>query len=85
VFSLGFLVGTPTAKVYVPLAQDEKIPVVGLFTGRQLPYEPLKHYVINIRASYYGAGPSVSGEPDRHGCDGLHAINDGEGVFGRVS
>ena len=53
VFSLGFLVGTPTAKVYVPMAQDEKIPVVGLFTGAQLLYEPLKHYVINVRASYY--------------------------------
>jgi ABC-type branched-subunit amino acid transport system substrate-binding protein len=53
VFSLGFFVGTPTAKIYVPLAQDEKIPVVGLFTGAQLLYEPLKHYVINVRASYY--------------------------------
>jgi ABC-type branched-subunit amino acid transport system substrate-binding protein len=53
VFALGFFVGTPTAKVYVPLAQDEKIPVVGLFTGAQLLYEPLKHYIINVRASYY--------------------------------
>ena len=53
VFSLGFFVGTPTAKVYVPMAQDDKIPVVGLFTGAQLLYEPLKHYVINVRASYY--------------------------------
>ena len=31
VFALGFFVGTPTAKVYVPMAQEEKIPVVGLF------------------------------------------------------
>src|SRR5271169_6592595 len=53
VFALGFFVGTPTAKVYVPLAQEEKIPVVGLFTGAQLLYEPLKHEVINVRASYY--------------------------------
>src|SRR5215813_10246417 len=53
VFALGFFVGTPTAKVYVPLAQEEKIPVVGLFTGAQLLYEPLKRYVINVRASYY--------------------------------
>ncbi len=53
VFALGFFVGTPTAKVYVPLAQQEKIPVVGLFTGAQLLYEPLKHEVINVRASYY--------------------------------
>jgi branched-chain amino acid transport system substrate-binding protein len=53
VFALGFFVGTPTAKVYVPMAQDEKVPVVGLFTGAQMLYEPLKHYVINVRASYY--------------------------------
>ncbi len=53
VFALGFFVGTPTAKVYVPLAQEDKIPVVGLFTGAQLLYEPLKHEIINVRASYY--------------------------------
>ena len=53
VFALGFFVGTPTAKVYVPLAEAEKIPVVGLFTGAQLLYEPLKHEIINVRASYY--------------------------------
>jgi len=53
VFALGFFVGTPTAKVYLPLAQEEKIPVVGLFTGAQMLYEPLKHYVINVRASYF--------------------------------
>lgn len=53
VFALGFFVGTPTAKVYVPSAEAEKIPVVGLFTGAQLLYEPLKHEIINIRASYY--------------------------------
>ena len=53
VFALGFFVGTPTAKVYVPLAQENKIPVVGLFTGAQMLYEPLKHEIINVRASYY--------------------------------
>jgi len=53
VFALGFFVGTPTAKVYVPMAQDEKVPVVGLFTGAQMLYEPLKRYIINVRASYY--------------------------------
>ena len=53
VLALGFFVGTPTAKVYVPLAQEEKIRFVGLFTGAQLLYEPLKHEIINVRASYY--------------------------------
>lgn len=53
VFALGFFVGTPTAAKYVPLAQEERIPVVGLFTGAQMLYEPIKHYVINVRASYF--------------------------------
>jgi branched-chain amino acid transport system substrate-binding protein len=53
VFAAGFFVGTPTAAKYVPLAQQEKLPVVGLFTGAQLLYEPLKHYIVNVRASYY--------------------------------
>ena len=53
VFAAGFFVGTPTAAKYVPLAQSDKLPVVGLFTGAQLLYEPLKHYIVNVRASYY--------------------------------
>jgi branched-chain amino acid transport system substrate-binding protein len=53
VFAAGFFVGTPTAAKYVPLSQEQKLPVVGLFTGAQLLYEPLKHYIVNVRASYY--------------------------------
>jgi branched-chain amino acid transport system substrate-binding protein len=53
VFAAGFFVGTPTAAKYVPLSQAQKLPVVGLFTGAQMLYEPLKHYIVNVRASYY--------------------------------
>jgi branched-chain amino acid transport system substrate-binding protein len=53
VFALGFFVGTPTAVKYVPLAEAAKIPVVGLFTGAQTLYSPLRHWVVNVRASYY--------------------------------
>jgi branched-chain amino acid transport system substrate-binding protein len=53
VFALGFFVGTPTAVKYLPLAEENKIPLVGLFTGAQILYEPLRHWVINVRASYY--------------------------------
>jgi branched-chain amino acid transport system substrate-binding protein len=35
------------------MAREEKIPVVGLFTGAQMLYAPLKRYVIKVRASYY--------------------------------
>jgi branched-chain amino acid transport system substrate-binding protein len=53
VFAMGFFVGTPTAVKYVPLAEENKIPLVGLFTGAQTLYTPLRHWVINVRASYY--------------------------------
>jgi len=52
VFAIGFLVGTSTALKYVPLAEAEKMPIVGLFTGAPQLYEPPKHYVICVRASY---------------------------------
>jgi branched-chain amino acid transport system substrate-binding protein len=35
VFALGFFVGTPTAVKYVPMAESNRIPLVGLFTGAQ--------------------------------------------------
>jgi branched-chain amino acid transport system substrate-binding protein len=53
VFALGFFVGTPTAVKYVPMADSSKIPLVGLFTGAQTLYSPLRHWVVNVRASYF--------------------------------
>jgi branched-chain amino acid transport system substrate-binding protein len=53
VFALGFFVGTPTAVKYVPLAESNKIPVIGLFTGAQTLYAPLRRWIVNVRASYY--------------------------------
>src|SRR5271169_2749580 len=53
VFALGLFVGTPTAVKYVPMAESNKIPLVGLFTGAQTLYQPLRHWVINVRASYF--------------------------------
>jgi branched-chain amino acid transport system substrate-binding protein len=52
VFAMGFFVGTPTALKYVPLAESNKIPLVGLFTGAQSLYTPLRHWVITVRAGY---------------------------------
>ena len=52
-FALGFFVGTPTAVKYVPLAEKNQIPIVGLFTGAQTLYTPLRHWVVNVRASYF--------------------------------
>jgi branched-chain amino acid transport system substrate-binding protein len=52
VFAAGFFVGTPTAAKYVPMAEADHMPVVGLFTGAQFLYEPVKHDILNLRASY---------------------------------
>jgi branched-chain amino acid transport system substrate-binding protein len=53
VFAMGFFVGTPTAVKYLPLAESNKIPLIGLFTGAQTLYTPLRHWIVNVRASYY--------------------------------
>lgn len=52
VFAAAFFVGTPTAAKYVPMAETVKLPIIGLFTGAQFLHEPLRRYVINVRASY---------------------------------
>jgi len=52
VFSAAFFVGTPTAAKYAPMAEAEKLPIVGLFTGAPFLSQPLKRYIVNVRASY---------------------------------
>lgn len=52
IFAAAFFVGTPTAAKYVPLVQAQKLPLIGLFTGAPFLYEPVKRYVVNVRASY---------------------------------
>lgn len=44
-------VGTPTAKVSLPILADNKVPAVGFFTGAGL-LRPGKGKIINYRASY---------------------------------
>lgn len=53
VFAMGFFVGTPTAVKYVPMADNAKVPLIGLFTGAQTLYVPLRHWIVNVRASYF--------------------------------
>jgi branched-chain amino acid transport system substrate-binding protein len=53
VFALGFFVGTPTAVKYVPMAESAKIPLVVLFPGAQTLDTPLRHWIVNVRASYF--------------------------------
>ena len=53
VFGLFCYVGTPTSVEIIPIVQRAKIPLVGLFTGAHILREPVKRYIINVRASYY--------------------------------
>lgn len=53
VFALFSYVGTPTTVKILPLVEDARIPLLGMFSGANALREPLNPYVINVRASYY--------------------------------
>ena len=53
VFALFCYVGTPTTVKILPLVEEARIPVVGMFTGANALREPHNRYLINVRASYY--------------------------------
>jgi len=53
VFALFCYVGTPTTLKVIPLIEEARIPLVGMFTGANALREPLNPYLINVRASYY--------------------------------
>lgn len=53
VFSLFCYVGTPTTVKIIPLVNEAKIPLVGMFSGANRLRQPVSPYLINIRASYY--------------------------------
>jgi ABC-type branched-subunit amino acid transport system substrate-binding protein len=53
VFALFCYVGTPTTVKIIPLVEEARIPLVGMFTGAHALREPLNRYLINVRASYY--------------------------------
>jgi len=35
------------------MAESGEVPLVGLFTGAQTLYSPLRYWLINVRASYF--------------------------------
>jgi ABC-type branched-subunit amino acid transport system substrate-binding protein len=53
VFGLFCYLGTPTALEIIPIVQEARIPLLGLFTGAHILRVPVKRYIINVRASYY--------------------------------
>ena len=53
VFGLFCYVGTPTTVKIIPLVEETKVPLLGMFTGANALREPFTPYLINVRASYY--------------------------------
>lgn len=53
VFALVGSVGTPTGLAALPIISEEKIPLVGLFTGAQALREPFNRNLFHVRASYF--------------------------------
>lgn len=45
--------GTPTTVKILPLVEEAKVPLLGMFTGANALREPFTPYLINVRASYY--------------------------------
>lgn len=53
IFALFGYVGTPTTMRILPLVDEVRIPLLGMFTGANGLRTPFNRYVINVRASYY--------------------------------
>ncbi len=53
VFALAGSVGTPTGLAAVPILTEEKVPLIGMFTGAQSLREPFNRHVFHVRASYF--------------------------------
>ncbi|MFV0422434.1 ABC transporter substrate-binding protein [Oleidesulfovibrio sp.] len=53
VFGLFCYVGTPTTVRVLPLIEEARVPLLGMFTGANRLRKPFSRYVINVRASYY--------------------------------
>ncbi|MBW1740851.1 MAG: ABC transporter substrate-binding protein [Deltaproteobacteria bacterium] len=53
VFCLFCYVGTPTSVKIIDIVEEAKIPLLGLFTGADKLRFPFRHYIFNVRSSYY--------------------------------
>ncbi|MGB9496427.1 MAG: ABC transporter substrate-binding protein [Dissulfuribacterales bacterium] len=53
VFCLFCYVGTPTTVKIIDIVEENKIPLLGIFSGADKLRFPFRHYIFNIRSSYY--------------------------------
>jgi len=53
VFCLFCYVGTPTTLKIIDIVEENKIPLLGVFSGADKLRFSFRHYIFNIRSSYY--------------------------------
>ena len=53
VFCLFCYVGTPTSLKIIDILEETKVPLLGIFSGADKLRFPFRHYIFNIRSSYY--------------------------------
>jgi ABC-type branched-subunit amino acid transport system substrate-binding protein len=53
VFCLFCYVGTPTTLKIIDIVEENKIPLLGIFSGADKLRFPFRHYIFNVRSSYY--------------------------------
>jgi branched-chain amino acid transport system substrate-binding protein len=53
VFCLFCYVGTPTTVKIIDIVEENKIPLLGIFSGADKLRFPFRHYIFNVRSSYY--------------------------------
>lgn len=53
VFCLFCYVGTPTSVKIIDIVEQNKIPLLGIFSGADKLRFPFRHYIFNVRSSYY--------------------------------
>lgn len=53
IFALFGYAGTPTTMRILPLVEEARVPLLGMFTGANGLRIPFNRYVFNVRASYY--------------------------------
>jgi len=53
VFALLGYVGTPTGVAHLPVVNQARVPLVGMFTGAEVLRVPFSRYIFHVRASYY--------------------------------
>ena len=53
VFCLFCYVGTPTSLKIIDIVEETKTPLLGIFSGADKLRFPFRHYIFNVRSSYY--------------------------------